>query len=92
MLEATRLTRAGQLTEATTLLQQLLQGRAVPGNAPSPVEPTSLALDGVAETIGTAEAAALPCRAGARDWRPPTVLGNSRRRSAASNIRVAQLS
>jgi poly(hydroxyalkanoate) depolymerase family esterase len=59
MLEAARLTRAGQLTEATTLLQHLLQGRAVPGNAPSPVEPTSLALDGVAETIGTADAVAL---------------------------------
>ena len=59
MREATRLTRAGQLTEATALLQRLLQGRELPGNAPSLAEPTSLVLDGIAETIGTAQAAAL---------------------------------
>ena len=37
MLEATRLTRAGRLTEATTLLQRMLRGGEVPdtGSAPS---------------------------------------------------------
>ena len=59
MLEATRLTRAGQLTEATRLLQHLLQGRTVPDHAPIRVKPTPLPLDGGAETIGAADAAAL---------------------------------
>ncbi|HUM07535.1 MAG TPA: PHB depolymerase family esterase, partial [Acidocella sp.] len=61
VFEATRLTRAGRLTEATALLQQMLQGRAVSGDAPPPAESTSRIIDiidGVAETIGTAGAAA----------------------------------
>ncbi len=61
MFEATRLTRAGRLTEATALLQQMLQGRAVSGDAPAPAESTSRIIDiidGVAETIGTADVAA----------------------------------
>ena len=61
MFEATRLTRAGRLTEATALLQQMLQGRAVSGDAPPPAESTPRIIDiidGVAETIGTADAAA----------------------------------
>jgi poly(hydroxyalkanoate) depolymerase family esterase len=36
MLEATRLTRAGRLTEATTLLQRALRGRTAPDRAPPP--------------------------------------------------------
>jgi len=61
MFEATRLTRAGRLTEATALLQQMLQGRAVSDDAPAPAESTSRIIDiidGVAETIGTADVAA----------------------------------
>jgi len=63
MFEATRLTRAGRLTEATALLQQMLQGRAVSGDALPPAEPTARIIDiidGIAETIGTADAAAQP--------------------------------
>jgi len=36
MAEATRLTREGRLTEATSLLQRLLHGAADPGSAPEP--------------------------------------------------------
>ena len=59
MFEATRLTRAGRLTEATALLQQMLQGRAVAADAPPPAASMSRiieVIDGVAETIdGVAE-------------------------------------
>jgi poly(hydroxyalkanoate) depolymerase family esterase len=57
LFEATRLTRAGRLTEATAFLQRLLQGRAEPGSANPPARPTPLTIDGVAETVETANAA-----------------------------------
>ena len=41
--EATRLTRAGQLVEATALLQRMLGGESVPGPAPRSAAPTPLA-------------------------------------------------
>ena len=41
--EATRLTRAGQLVEATALLQRMLRGESVPGPAPRSAAPTPLA-------------------------------------------------
>ena len=41
--EATRLTRAGQLGEATALLQRMLRGESVPGPAPRSAAPTPLA-------------------------------------------------
>jgi poly(hydroxyalkanoate) depolymerase family esterase len=62
LFEATRLTRAGRLTEATAFLQRLLQGGAAPGNANPPTGPTPLTIDGVAETIETANVA--PSEAG----------------------------
>ena len=57
MFEATRLTRDGRLTEATALLQDLLQGRAERGDANPSAGPTPLTIDGVAETIEAADAA-----------------------------------
>jgi poly(hydroxyalkanoate) depolymerase family esterase len=57
MFEATRLTRAGRLTEATAFLQKLLQGRAEP-----PAGIKALIIDGVPETIEIADAA--PSEAG----------------------------
>jgi hypothetical protein len=40
--EATRLTRAGQLVEATALLQRMLQGHSAPGPASRSAAPTPL--------------------------------------------------
>ena len=37
MLEATRLTRAGRLAEATTLLQRMLRGETAPDTSASPM-------------------------------------------------------
>lgn len=58
MMEATRLTRAGRLTEATAFLQRLLQGEPAPAaSAPSGYD--GITIEGSAETIeddgGTAE-------------------------------------
>jgi poly(hydroxyalkanoate) depolymerase family esterase len=77
MFEATRLTRAGRLTEATAFLQHLLQDRAMPGYANPPAGPTALTIDGVAETIETANAA--PSHAS-----PAHGMGVSRGRSRAA--------
>ena len=57
MFEATRLTRAGRLKEAMTLLRQTLQGRAAAGHAPPPADSTPRIIDGIAETIETTDAA-----------------------------------
>ncbi len=57
MFEATRLTHAGRLTEATAFLQNLLQGRAEPVTADRPAGAKVLIIAGVAETIDTADAA-----------------------------------
>jgi poly(hydroxyalkanoate) depolymerase family esterase len=60
LFEATRLTRAGRLVEATALLQRMLQGRSAPGGADAPEPRGGLIIDGVAETIETAVAEAPP--------------------------------
>lgn len=50
MMEATRLTRAGRLTEATAFLQRLLQGDAAPV-ASTPSGYDGITIEGSAETI-----------------------------------------
>src|SRR5207247_5533198 len=57
MFEATRLTRAGRLTEATAFLQNLLQSRAEPVTANRPAGAKALIIEGVAGTVETADAA-----------------------------------
>src|SRR6267378_1035228 len=57
MFEATRLTRGGRLIEATSLLQNLLHGRAERGDANRSAGSTPPTIDGVAETIETADGA-----------------------------------
>ena len=64
MLEATRLTRAGQLAEARTLLQRALRGKTAPNSAGGPagdadgelVGSPSRVIDVVPETIGVTDA------------------------------------
>jgi poly(hydroxyalkanoate) depolymerase family esterase len=51
MLEATRLTRAGELTEATVLLQRLLRGETAPDAMFSTIDDTADAIDLVPEAI-----------------------------------------
>ncbi|HTQ71246.1 MAG TPA: PHB depolymerase family esterase [Acidocella sp.] len=61
MFEATRLTRAGRLKEATKFLRQMLQGRGVPRPAPPPADAAPRMIEfghGEAETIEIADAAA----------------------------------
>ena len=52
MLEATRLTGAGRLTEATAMLQRMLGGLSKP-DGPSPPANDPRTIDGVAETAGS---------------------------------------
>jgi poly(hydroxyalkanoate) depolymerase family esterase len=73
MLEATRLTRAGRLAEATALIQRMLRGETAadmpfgtPGNA-IPVRHASPIIDGKAETIDETDG---PLRAAAASARP----------------------
>src|SRR3954452_17028907 len=54
-LEATRLTRAGRLSEATALLQHLLCDRAPRDDSNPPGRPTPVTIDGVAEIIDIAD-------------------------------------
>jgi poly(hydroxyalkanoate) depolymerase family esterase len=84
LFEATRLTRAGRLTEATAFLQRLLQGRAEPGNAKPPVGSADVTLDAVAETIETVNAASSPYIG------PAHGMGVSRERSGAAGRGVPQ--
>jgi poly(hydroxyalkanoate) depolymerase family esterase len=59
LLEATRLTSAGRLTEATAALQRMLTGQAAPGAmamATSAARRGPPSLDGVAEPAGTTRA------------------------------------
>lgn len=51
LLDATRLTHAGRLTEATAALQRMLAGRTAP-DTPAPAGPPTI--DGVADTVGEA--------------------------------------
>lgn len=75
LFEATRLTRAGRLTEATALLQRALSGDAAPAPAAEPA--SGLVLDLVAETVETGEtprggsftAHAFASEAGHRDYK-----------------------
>ncbi len=65
LLEATRLTNAGRLTEATAALQRMLGGRhAAPGVSPavatSAARRASPTLDGLAEPAGAAQAKPTP--------------------------------
>ena len=53
MLEATRLTRAGRLTEATALLQRVLRGDTVPDTASGPTGDTGHAFAGAAGASST---------------------------------------
>src|SRR5216684_4544200 len=56
MIAATRLTRAGRLTEATAFLQRLLHGEAASRDAHPPVGAGGPIIDLVAETIEMADA------------------------------------
>src|SRR5579883_2546559 len=66
MLEATRLTRAGKLAEATALLQRMLRGGGAGNGAPpsggdgrdAPAGHTAPLIDAVAETIETTDPSA----------------------------------
>jgi poly(hydroxyalkanoate) depolymerase family esterase len=60
LLEATRLTNAGRLTEATAALQRMLGGQVAPGSTNSQARRGPATIDGVAETAGTAEAKPAP--------------------------------
>ena len=60
VLEATRLTNAGRLTEATAALQRLLGGHAAPGSADAQARRGPPTIEGVAETAGTAQAKSPP--------------------------------
>jgi poly(hydroxyalkanoate) depolymerase family esterase len=68
MLEATRLTGAGRLTEATALLQRMLQGKAVPSVANPPTGSERPTIDVIAES-GEREGHASP--------RPASVPGDT---------------
>ncbi|MGD0109631.1 MAG: PHB depolymerase family esterase [Rhodopila sp.] len=56
MLEATRLTIAGRLGEATAVLQRLLNGQEAPAGSSTPAGRHPTTIDGVAEAVGTATA------------------------------------
>lgn len=56
LIEATRLTNAGQLMEATAALQRMLGGQAAPGGVDPQARQGPPTIDGVAEPLGTAEA------------------------------------
>jgi len=65
LLEATRLTSAGRLTEATAALQRMLGGQGAPGMASGSMTPPTQrreapTIDGVAETTGTRETTPAP--------------------------------
>src|SRR4051794_16273057 len=68
--EATRLTQAGRLQEATALIQRLLRGEG-----PAPAEPAARTIDAVAETIEVTDrpAAAAPTPE-AGGWQMPAGL------------------
>jgi hypothetical protein len=53
MIEATRLTGAGRLVEATALLQRTLQGKAAPSSTSRPTGGEHPTIDGVAEPTET---------------------------------------
>ena len=54
LLEATRLTTAGRLTDATAALQRMLGGRAAPDSADAQTGRGPATIDGTAETVETA--------------------------------------
>jgi poly(hydroxyalkanoate) depolymerase family esterase len=56
LLDATRLTNAGRLTEATAALQRMLRGDPAPGSAYSQIGHGHLTIEGKAENAGAAEA------------------------------------
>jgi len=60
LLAATRLTKAGQLTEATAALQRLLAGRLAPGRTTLPHEPTTI--DGAVESAEAVATKPAPLR------------------------------
>ncbi len=72
MLEATRLTRAGRLTEATALLQRVLRGGTVPDTASGP----------------TGDAAHAPCRRRLAHHRPDAGDNRARRSPAIAARRA----
>lgn len=72
MIEATRLTQAGRLNEATALLQKLLRGERIPGTEPhergttrAAIELPAPIIDVVAEIEDIAEVEAFPAKASA---------------------------
>lgn len=70
LVEATRLTRAGSLMEATTLIQRALSGgRPWPAGRDRAV-PDGIIIDGTAETIDDDASEALPGTATVADWAP----------------------
>ena len=86
LLEATRLTRAGRLAEATAMLQRALGVQAAPGGADPEERRGPPTIDGVAEAGGTAGGGSAP-RAepppAARAGRPgPPALGPPGRNGA----------
>ncbi|HTR17234.1 MAG TPA: esterase, partial [Acetobacteraceae bacterium] len=60
LLEATRLTRGGRLTEATAALQRMFGGQAAPGSAKAQAKRGPPTIDGVIEAAETAEARPAP--------------------------------
>lgn len=60
LLEATRLTKAGRLTEANAILQRMLGGQVAPGGTNSQARRGPPTIDGVVEGAGAAKAKAGP--------------------------------
>src|SRR6201996_708608 len=79
--EATRLTRAGQLVEATALLQRMLRGESDPGPAPRSAAPTPLArlepptIDAKAHVVEESERRQLAQARSAQGRKRPAPLG-----------------
>lgn len=76
--EATRLTRAGKLVEATALLQRMLRGAGAPGAAGRPVaQREAPVIDLKATIVGKTEAPQLVEATAARRRRQPAPLDRS---------------
>jgi poly(hydroxyalkanoate) depolymerase family esterase len=60
LLEATRLTKAGRLTEATAAMQRMLGGQVAPGGTNAQARRGPPTIDGVVEGVGAVKARSAP--------------------------------